>query len=163
MNKRSFTTLFAAAAAFTALSALRPAPAAAEEAGTVNIESNEMEIIDADKRAIFRGRVVATRSGDTIKADTMDVSYVEVKQADGSMKSEVDTMDCTGGVTIVTGTQTITGDRALFKVRQNVLSVTGHVTVVQGKTVLRGPALEANLRTKHTVMKGRVSGTFVPK
>lgn len=131
---------------------------------SVNIEAGEMEIIDADKRAVFRGDVVAKRSSETINAQEMVVEYIDVKQADGSSKSEVDTMDCTGGVTITTPTQTITGNRAIFKVRKDELVVTGNVKVVQGKTVLRGPELVANLKTKRTVMKGgRVKGTFVPQ
>lgn len=138
-------------------------PVRAQEAGTVNIEAGEMEIIEADKQAIFRGNVVAKRASETIRAAVMNVEYVDVKQTDGTSKSEVDTMDCTGGVTITTPTQKITGNRALFKVRQNLLTVTGDVTVVQGKTVLHGPAMEANLKTKRTIMKGGVSGTFVPK
>jgi lipopolysaccharide export system protein LptA len=131
---------------------------------SVNIEAGEMEIIDADKRAVFRGDVVAKRSSETINAQEMVVEYIDVKQADGSSKSEVNTMDCTGGVTITTPTQVITGNRAIFKVRKDELVVTGNVKVVQGKTVLRGPELVANLKTKRTVMKGgRVKGTFVPQ
>lgn len=142
---------------------LGPGMAQAQEE-SVNIEAGEMEIIDADKRAVFRGDVVAKRSSETINAQEMVVEYVDVKQADGSTKSEVDTMDCTGSVTITTPTQTITGDRAVFHVRKDELVVTGNVKVVQGKTVLRGPELVANLKTKRTVMKGgRVKGTFVPQ
>jgi lipopolysaccharide export system protein LptA len=131
---------------------------------SVDIESNEMEIIDADKRAVFRGDVVAKRSTETINAKEMLVDYVDVKQPDGTSKSEVDTMDCTGPVTITTDTQKITGDHAIFHIRKDQLIVTGNVTVVQGKTVLKGPELHADLKTKRTVMKGgRVKGSFVPK
>jgi len=135
---------------------------------SVNIEAGEMEIIDADGRAVFRGDVVAKRSSETIRADEMVVTYVDVKQPDGTSKTEVDTMVCTGTISIVTPSQTITGSKAVFHVRKDELVVTGNVKVVQGKTVLRGPQLVANLKTKRTVMKGgtsangRVSGTFVP-
>jgi lipopolysaccharide export system protein LptA len=152
-----------AAAVFSTLNFATPVLAQAQEE-SVNIEAGEMEIIDADKRAIFRGDVVAKRSSETINAQEMTVEYIDVKQADGSSKSEVNTMDCTGGVTITTPTQVITGNRAIFKVRKDELVVTGNVKVVQGKTVLRGPELLANLKTKRTVMKGgRVKGTFVPQ
>lgn len=138
--------------------------AAMAQQESVDIESNEMEIIDADKRAVFRGDVIAKRSTETIRAKEMLVDYVEVKQADGSMKSEVDTMDCKGPVTITTDTQKITGDHALFHIRKDLLVVTGNVTVTQGKTVLKGPEMHADLKTKRTVMKGgRVKGSFVPK
>ena len=123
-----------------------------------------MEILETDKHAIFTDKVVATREDETIYADKMDVTYADVKQPDGSVKTEVDTMICTGNVKIVTPTQTITGNKATFHVRQDQLLVSGNVTVVQGKTVLKGPELTADLKTKKTVMKGgRVKGTFVPK
>ncbi|MBL8788919.1 MAG: hypothetical protein JNM45_00380 [Rhizobiales bacterium] len=138
--------------------------AAAKPAQNVDIESDEMEIIDADKRAIFRGNVIARRTSETIKTPEMVVDYVEVKQPDGTTKSEVDTMDCKGPVTITTDTQTITGDHAIFHMRKDELIVTGNAKVVQGKTVLNGPQLVADLKTKRTVMKGgRVKGSFVPK
>jgi lipopolysaccharide export system protein LptA len=131
---------------------------------SVNIEAGEMEIVDADKRAIFRGDVIAKRSTETVRSEEMIVTYVEVKQADGSSKTEVDTMVCTGGVSITTPSQVITGSKAVFHVRRDELIVTGSVKVVQGKTVLRGPELVASLKTKKTVMRGgRVKGTFVPQ
>ena len=48
------------------------------------------------------------------------------------------------------------------------LIVTGNVQVVQGKTVINGPKLKVDLKTKRTVMTGggaggRVKGRFVPK
>jgi lipopolysaccharide export system protein LptA len=154
----------AIASMLAALLAVSQGARAQEE--SVNIEAGEMEIIDADNKAVFRGDVVAKRTSETIRADQMVVTYKEVKQADGSMKNEVDTMVCTGGISIVSGNQTITGDKAVFHVLQDELLVTGNVKVVQGKTVLRGPQLVANLKTKRTVMKGgvgaRVKGNFVP-
>jgi lipopolysaccharide export system protein LptA len=132
--------------------------------GAVDIEASEMEILETDKRAIFRGDVVAKRPTDTIRCQEMIVNYIDVKQADGSASTEVDTLDCKTSVTITTPTQTITGDLAVFQVRKDVLDVTGNVKVVQGKTVLRGPRLNVNLKTKYTKMTGgRVKGRFVPK
>jgi lipopolysaccharide export system protein LptA len=155
-------TLIRVAAVAAAMTLTAAASVWAQEE-SVNIEAGEMEIIDADGKAVFRGDVVAKRSSETIRAREMVVTYVEVKLADGSSKTEVDTMVCTGDISIVTPTQTITGSKAVFQVRKDQLVVTGNVKVVQGKTVLRGPELVANLKTKRTVMKGgRVKGTFVP-
>lgn len=134
-----------------------------EKKQPVDIEASEMEIIDADKKAIFRGNVIAKRPKDTIIADTMIVTYVDEKQPDGTTKSAVDILDCTGNVKITTTGQVVTGDKALFHVRQDRLDVTGNVVVTQGKTVIRGPHLIADLKTKHTIMKGgRIKGSFVP-
>lgn len=130
----------------------------------VEIEASEMEILETDKLAVFRGDVVAKREGETIRAQEMVVTYVDVKQPDGTMKPDVDTLVCKGNIRITTDTQVITGDRATFYVRRDELIVSGNVVVKQGKTVLRGPELSANLKTKRTVMKGgRVKGSFVPK
>lgn len=139
-------------------------PSYAQESGAVDIEAAEMEILETDKLAIFRGDVVAKRPSDTIRADEMIVSYIDVKQPDGTTKTEVDVLDCKGNVTITTATQTITGSVAKFFVRKDELVVTGDVKVVQGTTVLRGPRLTVDLKSKRTKMTGgRVKGKFVPK
>lgn len=164
------------ALAFTALASMpavmMPHPAHAQDTTAaaddgkkqpVDIEASEMEIIDADKKAIFRGNVIAKRPKDTIIADTMVVTYVDEKQPDGTTKNVVDVLDCTGNVKITTTGQVVTGDHAIFHVRDDRLDVTGNVVVTQGKTVIRGPHLVADLKTKHTkMMGGRVKGSFVP-
>ena len=155
-------------AMLVAVSALALLPQAraqtAVNAGAVDIEASEMEILETDKRAIFRGDVVAKRPTDTIRCAEMVVYYVDVKQADGSSNTEVDKLDCNSSVTITTTTQTITGDLAVFQLRQNLLDVTGNVKVVQGKTVIRGPHLTVDLKSKRTKMSGgRIKGRFIPK
>jgi lipopolysaccharide export system protein LptA len=158
MNKRVLAGLAVAMAALSA-------PAVAQQAsGAVDIEAAEMEILETDKRAIFRGDVVAKRPTDTIRCEEMIVNYIDVKQADGTSATEVDTLNCRTAVTIVTDNQTITGDLADFQLRRDLLEVTGNVKVVQGKTVIRGPKLTVDLKTKRTRMTGgRVKGKFVPK
>jgi lipopolysaccharide export system protein LptA len=159
------TIRFAMLAATTLLVLMPQAQAqTATSNGAVDIEASEMEILETDKRAIFRGDVVAKRPSDTIRCQEMMVFYVDVKQADGSSNTEVDKLDCKSAVTITTATQTITGDLAVFKLRQDLLDVTGNVKVVQGKTVIRGPHLTVDLKSKRTKMSGgRVTGKFVPK
>jgi lipopolysaccharide export system protein LptA len=156
-----------------ALALLLPAPLAqAQEAtpaqgsgtGVVDIEAAEMEILETDKRAIFKGDVVAKRPTDTIRCQEMIVDYLEVTQPDGSSATEVDKMDCKTAVKITTATQTITGDFATFFLRKDILNVSGNVKLVQGKTVVNGPKMTVDLKTKRTKINGgRISGRFVPK
>ncbi len=156
------TRKFVVSAAVLAMLAGPTQMAHAQQA--VDIEANEMEILDADKKAIFRGTVVAVRGTDTIKSDEMVVDYADTKQADGTSKSEVSKLDATGHVTIVTKSQVITGTAAMMNIKANTLLVTGDVKVVQGKTVLRGQKLNVDLNLNKTVMSGgRVKGSFVPK
>lgn len=139
-------------------------PARAANDGEMIIEAAEMEVVDANKTAVFRGNVVATRQDQTVSSDAMTVTYTDVKQADGSTKSEANVLDAVGGVTITTAKQTITAAKAHIDVGKDTLTATGNVRVVQGKTVLTGEHLTSDLKGGHTVMSGgRVRGTFVPR
>jgi lipopolysaccharide export system protein LptA len=155
----------AAAAALFLLTAAWPAAAQTAKAPSpVNIEANEMEIIDADKKAIFRGNVDATRGDTNLKSDDLTVLYAEVKQPDGTSKTDATKLDATGNVTIKTPRETITGDWAKFDVQANKLVVGGNVKLVQGSTVLTGKELNADLNTDKIQMTGgRVKGSFLPK
>lgn len=130
----------------------------------VEVEANEMEIIDADRQAIFRGKVDAVRDSEHITSDVMTVYYSDVRQADGTSKSQVSKMDATGNVTVITEKQVITGEWAKMDVLENTLIVGGRVKLVEGKTTLQGEKLNVDLNTKRTLMTGgRVKGSFVPK
>lgn len=138
---------------------------AAEKISTpVEVEANEMEIIDADKQAIFRGKVNAVRGSQNIKSDVMTVFYADVKQPDGSSKSQASKLDATGNVIITTSKQVITGEWAKMDILANTLQVGGRVKLTEGKTTLQGEKLTVDLSTERTFMTGgRVKGSFVPK
>jgi lipopolysaccharide export system protein LptA len=141
-----------------------PMRAAEKVSLPVDVEANEMEIIDADKQAIFRGKVDAVRGDQHMKSDTMTVFYADIKQPDGSSKSQASKLDATGNVTITTKKQVITGDWAKMDILANTLLVGGSVKLVEGKTTLRGEKLSVDLNTDRTLMTGgRVKGSFVPK
>jgi lipopolysaccharide export system protein LptA len=131
---------------------------------SIDVESDRMEVSDADKTSVFTGNVVAKRPDMTLNADKLVVNYTEAKQSDGSSKNEVSNFDATGHVVIVTKKQKVTGEWAKLNYKTNDLVVGGNVTVTQGATVLKGPKLEANLDNDQMVMTGgRVRGSFVPK
>jgi lipopolysaccharide export system protein LptA len=132
-----------------------------------NVEADEMEVIDAENKTIFRGNVVALRDTTTIKSDELVINNVDVKQPDGTTKSEVDVMHAKGHVFIKTESETITSEFADIHDRENTLEAWGKVKLLQDNNVVKGERLNVNMTTKHTVMKstgkGRVSGSFVPK
>lgn len=129
----------------------------------VDIEANQMEIFDAEKKAIFRGSVDATRADVNLKCDELTVKYDEVKQPDGTTKTDATSLDAKGSVIIKTPKETITGDWAKFNPQTNELVVGGNVKLVQGATVLTGKELHADLDTDKMEMKGgRVRGSFLP-
>jgi lipopolysaccharide export system protein LptA len=140
------------------------APALAQDSGQVDIEASEMEILETDKKAIFRGNVIAKRPNDTIACEEMVVTYSEDQSGTSGGLTRVQKIDCKSSVSIKTATQSITGDLAQFFLIKDELIVTGNVKVVQGKTVVRGPKLTVDLKSKRTKMSGgRVKGSFTPQ
>jgi lipopolysaccharide export system protein LptA len=130
----------------------------------VNIEADQMEILDANKKAVFTGNVDATRGDTNLKADTLTVTYADVKQPDGTSRTDATDLDAKGRVTIKTSRETITGEWAKFDPQGNRLTVGGNVKLVQGSTVLTGNELRADLNGDKIEMKGgRVKGSFLPK
>ena len=145
---------------------LHGASAKAAETRTkqVDIEANQMEILDGDKKAIFKGQVNARRGDTVLTADELIVLYDEVKQPDGTTKTDATSMDARGAVTIKTPKETITGDWAKLNPQTNQLVVGGKVKLVQGATILTGPELRADLDTDRVQMSGgRVKGSFLPR
>jgi lipopolysaccharide export system protein LptA len=130
----------------------------------VEVEANEMEIVDVDKQAIFRGNVDAVRGSQKIRSDVMTVFYSDVKQPDGTSKSQASKLDAKGNVTITTTKQVITGEWAKMDILANTLLVGGRVKLIEGKNTLQGEKLTVDLTTERTLMTGgRVKGSFVPK
>ena len=172
--------LLLAAAPLHAQTTPAPAPAAATDTSTktsakadpkspgakvpVDIVSNQMEILDSEKKAIFTGAVDATRGTTNLKADSLTVTYADVKQPDGSTKTDATNLDAKGNVIITTPKETITGDWAKYDPQGEKLVVGGNVKLVQGTTTLLGQELHTDLKTNRTQMTGgRVKGSFLPK
>ena len=163
------------AAAFATVFALSGAAVAdeAKPAGTttsiatgqpVDVEADQMEVFDKEKRTVFRGHVVAKRKDVTLNAEVLTVDYADTAQADGTMKSDATRIEAEGSVVIVTSREKITGETAVINPKSNELDVTGNVTVTQGATVIRGGHLHSNLTTHKMEMSGgRVKGSFQPK
>jgi len=165
---------------------------AAKTPKNVDIEADTMEILDEQKKAVFKGNVNAVRADVTLKCDTLVVTYTETAAAppakkngaapaatDGSAqaatdggaqptggdkKTEVTFLDAEGNVVIITSKQTVTGKTAHMDVKANKLWVKGGTKVVQGKTLMNGDQLFVDLKTNKSEMTGgRVKGSFVPE
>ncbi len=129
----------------------------------VDIEANQMQVFEDDRKAIFTGNVDARRGTVKLKCDKLIVHYIEAKKQDGSKKTEVTHLDATGHVVIITKNQRITGSWAKMDVKANQVNVGGNVVVVQGKTIIKGKKLFVDLdKNISQFTGGRVKGSFVP-
>ncbi|MEM8832927.1 MAG: LptA/OstA family protein, partial [Pseudomonadota bacterium] len=74
-----------------------------------------------------------------------------------------------GGVTILTGTETLTGNSGYYNATNNTANVTGNVVIKRGKNSLEGQKATVNLTTNISQIIGgdspneRVKGIFYPK
>ena len=89
--------------------------------------------------------------------------------ADASTSSRLRHMDCAGPVTMLSKTQTATGDNGSYDKPQNKVVLTGHVTLSDGKNVTKGDKLIYDMTTGQATVQsgsqkggGRVQGDFVP-
>lgn len=136
----------------------------------VNVEADQMEVRSAENIAIFIGKVDAKRGDTHMVSERMTVHYAKRDAAatpdpaaTGLSGSEVTLIEAEGGVRIETPGQVVTGDSATLDVQTDILTVTGSVTVTQGKSIIKGTRLVSDLKKKTSQMTGgRVSGSFVP-
>lgn len=138
--------------------------ASAKSKAAVDIAADSMELLEEQNKAVFTGNVDAVRGKIKLKSNKLVVDYKEVTRKNGSKKTEVRFLNATGNVRIVSGNQTITSNWAKMDVKANKAVIGGNVTVVQGKTRLKGDRLLLNLTTGQSRMQGgRVRAKFFPQ
>lgn len=138
----------------------RPAPLGGLSANSkepIKIDADRLDVFDRDGRAVFTGNVVAVQGDSTIQCSIMTVFYEQnraqqaagqTKQpssASGSNDSAIKKIDCQGPVTVVSKTQTATGDNAVYDKVANKVVITGNVALADGANVMRGERIVYDL------------------
>ena len=157
----------------------------------VHIEASTLEVRDKDKVATFSGNV-RVQQGDTgLRCKSLVVFYKQDGEtADKAGKSDknskkgkndkapsmaaatpgpggqqrIKRLEAHGGVVVTQKDQTATGDLGIFDMETNTVTLTGHVTMTQGKNVLRGEKLVVDLTSGVSRVESgknqRVQGLF---
>jgi lipopolysaccharide export system protein LptA len=128
----------------------------------IQIEADRLEVHDADKLAIYSGHVRVLQGETLLEAPELRVFYRgEATTNSGATAagttvagSQVSRIEAGPGVTVHTGDQVASADRAVFNVAQDLVTMTGNVLLTQGDNVVHGERLVVNLATK----EGRVEG-----
>ncbi len=147
----------------------------------IDIESDTLEVQDANKIAIFSGNVIATQGKMTMRSKLLKVKYAgeDAKTpsagtaADNkkSGSSRITSIRAEGKVLINTADdQTVTSDWALFDVISQTVTIGGNVVLSQAGNVIKGEELVIDLKTNRSrfVNRGspakpqRVRGLFMP-
>ncbi len=155
----------------------------------VSIEADQLVYSDKEGKATYTGNVVLIQGPSKLTCSQM-VLFIDKGANAGApgaaptptakpspaasgapdTGSQVRHMDCSGPVTVVSKTQTATGDSAMYDKPQNKVWLIGNVTLSDGPNVTKGDKLtydltsgEAHVETKSTQGKpGRVWSQFVP-
>jgi lipopolysaccharide export system protein LptA len=158
----------------------------------VSIEADQLVYSDKEGKATYTGNVVLIQSPTKLNCSVM-VLYIDKSNSTptpapggapkpaatpspapgaqgASSSSQVRHMDCSGPVTVVSKTQTATGDSAVYDKPQNKIWLIGNVTLSDGPNVTKGDKLtydlltgQAHVETKNGPGKtGRVWSQFVP-
>jgi lipopolysaccharide export system protein LptA len=161
----------------------------------ISIEADKLVYFDKEQKAIYSGNVVAIQGDTRLTCSIMTVHMTKtaaagaaaagaaaagapaagapaVKVADAgpapsAESSSVSHLDCAGPVTVLSKTQTATGDSAVYDKPQNKIWIFGHVTLSDRGNVTKGDKLTYDLTSgQATVDTGgtssRVKGLFLP-
>jgi lipopolysaccharide export system protein LptA len=144
----------------------------------IKIDADRLDVFDKESRAVYSGNVVAVQTDTTVRCATMIIYYTGRSQpgakgaaaaepaATGQGESSIKRIECTGPVTVVSKTQTATGNHAIFNREANTVIMTGNVALADGPNITRGEKLVYNTETGianvETKPGGRVQGFFVP-
>ena len=126
------------------------APAPAVTSAPLDLEAQQLDVNQADGRAVFTGQVRVTQGPLVLTTDKLIVRY----NRQGDDGSGVKDIQAEGNVTLVQAAQTITAQAAQYALAQEQIILTGQVTLVQGDTVLRGARLVYDLKTGRAQMQG---------
>lgn len=163
----------------------------------VSIEADKLVYFDKEQKAIYSGNVIviqgdtkltcsimtiymeksstaptgtSTPSAAPAPAKPPDSNAAAAGGSDSSSTGDsgrIKHMDCTGPVTVLSKTQTATGDTGAYDKPQNKVWLTGHVTLSDGGNVTKGEKLIYDLTTGQATVEtggstGRVKGQFLP-
>lgn len=115
----------------------------------IQIESDKLEVLDAEHKANFIGNVNVKQGSTLMKAARMTVVYAQDGSgSDATGSGNIQRMEVSGGVYIKSNDQIATGDLGTFDMDTEHLMLTGkEVVLSQGKTALKGCKLTVDMKS----------------
>lgn len=130
----------------------------------IQFESEQLEVHDQDKTAVFTGHVIVRQGTTVLKTDRLTVFYQGSPTGEGPQ--QVSRLEAKGNVLVTSPNQTASGDNGTFDTAANTILLTDNVVLTQGDNVIRGPKLLININTSQATMQGgggRVQMLIAPK
>jgi lipopolysaccharide export system protein LptA len=164
-------------------------PALFDKKKPIEITSDQLDVDQAQKTAIFEGKVDAIQGEIHLRADRLKVYYDTIETpapqaspapaegtaapgpADpGAAGGKIRRMDVDGHVFVSSPTETASGDKGVYEAETGKIVLTGNVILTRGGNIIRGTKLAIDVDSGRSIIDakssaggGRVRGLFVPK
>jgi len=126
----------------------------------IEITAQRLEVLQQQRQSIFTGDVVAIQGDMTLHADKLIISLQE-------SEDQIDQLEAIGGVRVIQLDRVATADKAVFKQELEVVILTGHAVVTEGKNTVSGDKITLFMQENRVVIKGseknRVKAVIVPE
>lgn len=160
-----------------ALLALSSAALAQEETGgfsglklsgdqPIQIESDKLEVRDAESIAIFTGNVNVVQGDTNLKSGRMIVRYKKKQEGEEEENTtmpgggDIEHIEVDGKVYVKSQTQIATGDQGTFDMATEIMTMTGtEVVLTEGDNVIVGCKLTVEMKTGAAKLDGCGEGT----
>jgi len=119
----------------------------------LEITSDTLEVDQATGVSTFSGNVTASQGDMRLTAQSLRIEYST--PAEG-VRQRIDRLVAEGGVTMVTESEAVEANTAIYSLSAQTLEMLGDVVLVQGPNVLAGERFFADLRAGTGRMSGRV-------
>lgn len=139
-----------------------PVPGASKE--PIEIVADLLTVEQARRVAVFSGKVQAIQGEMTLSADRLEVFYAESGGAGETaggigQGTQITRIEAEGNVQVANPSDTAVGDRGVYDVAAQTIRLEGNVVLTSGANVVRGAALDVNLQTNVSTVRGGTGGT----
>tara|TARA_B110000003_G_scaffold54937_1_gene54938 strand:- start:4534 stop:5016 length:483 start_codon:yes stop_codon:yes gene_type:complete len=121
----------------------------------VEITANNLSINQSSNSAIFEGTAYVGQGSLRLSADKIVVNY---NQDTGKVTS----VEATGKVVFTNGEDIAEAESAIYKIDSGLLSMSGNVLLVQGKSTISGNYLDMDILKNIANLSGNVKTTLAP-
>lgn len=125
----------------------------------IQIESDKLEVKEAENLALFTGNVNVTQGATSLKAGSMKVFYAKDGGSATTGSSQIDRVEVDDKVYVKSDNQVATGDRAVFDMKTEILVLSGkEVVLSEGANVLVGCKLTVMMGSGQAQVDGCAKG-----
>ena len=120
---------------------------------TIEANSDKLKIESKKGTATFSGNVEVKLKGLVLKAQEIIINYYTNENSKQEIKEVLAVKD----VILVTGKDILKADKALYKLDDGTIALTGNISITQGEASFSGKSLIINLNTGEGTISGRVT------